>query len=44
TRNQYRFRVFNRAGWPCFVCGTPIAKETLGGRRCYYCPACQSMT
>ena len=41
-RSAYRFRVFNRDEAPCFVCATPIVKETLGGRRCYYCPRCQA--
>lgn len=39
---DYRFRVFNRDGQACYVCGTPIIKEMLGGRRLYYCPICQS--
>ena len=39
---DYRFRVFNREGKPCYECGTPIVKEILGGRRLYYCPNCQS--
>lgn len=41
-RRDYRFWVFNRDQQPCYRCGTPIVKETLGGRRCYYCPGkCQ---
>ncbi len=39
-RRDYRFWVFDRDGQPCHHCGTPILKETLGGRRCYYCPNC----
>jgi endonuclease-8 len=42
SRGQYRFHVFNRDGQPCWVCQTPIEKDTLGGRRIYYCPVCQS--
>ena len=42
TYRQYRFRVFNRADEPCLVCGTPIIKEEMSGRRLYYCPNCQS--
>jgi endonuclease-8 len=38
---DYRFWVFNRQERPCYTCGTPIVKETLGGRRLYYCPSCQ---
>jgi endonuclease-8 len=38
-----RLWVYGRAGKPCFRCGTSIlsAGET-GGRRTYWCPACQS--
>lgn len=41
SRKDYRHWVFNRCGKPCYVCGTAIAKETLAGRRLYYCPHCQ---
>lgn len=41
SRAQYRFYVFNRDNQPCFVCNTPIEKDTLSGRRVYYCPVCQ---
>ncbi len=40
--HRYRFRVFNRADEPCWECGTPIVKTTLGGRRLYYCPLHQA--
>ncbi|MGF1513883.1 MAG: endonuclease VIII [Elainellaceae cyanobacterium] len=40
-RRAYRHYVFGREGKPCYRCGTAIIKETFGGRRCYYCPACQ---
>jgi endonuclease-8 len=40
---DYRFRVFNRNGEPCYVCGTPIVKDDIGGRRFYFCPTCQSI-
>lgn len=40
---DYRFWVFNRDDHPCYQCGTPIVKETLGGRRLYYCPTCQAV-
>jgi endonuclease-8 len=40
-RNQYRFRVFNREGEPCFTCGAPVVKDIIGGRRLYFCPVCQ---
>jgi endonuclease-8 len=41
TFQQYRHWVFGRDNQPCRVCGSPIAKETIGGRRLYYCPTCQ---
>jgi endonuclease-8 len=40
-RRTYRHFVFARQGQPCHLCGTTILKETLGGRRLYYCPTCQ---
>lgn len=40
-RYEYRHWVFYRDGLPCFRCGTAIRKETVAGRRCYYCPSCQ---
>ncbi|MBK8902216.1 MAG: endonuclease VIII [Anaerolineaceae bacterium] len=39
---EYRFWVFDRDGRSCYNCGTPIIKDTIGGRRLYYCPTCQS--
>lgn len=42
SRAQYRFWVFNRDGEPCFECGTPIIKDSAGGRRLYFCPTCQA--
>ena len=41
-RKYYRHWVFNRVRQPCYVCQTPIVKETSGGRRYYYCPFCQN--
>lgn len=40
---EYRWRVFNREGEPCFTCGTPIIKDDIGGRRLYFCPTCQTL-
>lgn len=39
--NQFFFRVYQRAGEPCLVCHTKIAKIQLGGRGTFYCPQCQ---
>jgi endonuclease-8 len=33
--------VYRRAGLPCLVCGTPVAKAELAGRNSYWCPTCQ---
>lgn len=35
------FRVYDREGQPCLVCGTNILKEEVGGRNAFYCPYCQ---
>ena len=40
---EYRFRVFNRDDEPCYVCGTSIIKDDIGGRRFYFCPECQKL-
>ncbi|HKJ77025.1 MAG TPA: endonuclease VIII [Gammaproteobacteria bacterium] len=37
----YRFRVYRRAGQPCYRCGTPIEKHRLNSQPTYLCPACQ---
>lgn len=34
-------QVFRRTGKPCYTCGTPIARTTVGGRATHYCPRCQ---
>lgn len=33
--------VAHRAGKPCRVCGTAVAKEDMAGRTLYWCPVCQ---
>jgi len=38
---QTRHRVYDRAGLPCAVCGTPIKAIRQGQRSTYYCPRCQ---
>lgn len=43
TREDFRFAVFDRAGEACFVCGAAIRRQTLAGRRCYFCPTCQPL-
>ncbi|MEA4861991.1 MAG: bifunctional DNA-formamidopyrimidine glycosylase/DNA-(apurinic or apyrimidinic site) lyase [Victivallaceae bacterium] len=36
-----QLKAYGRAGEPCPVCGTAIAKITQSGRSSYYCPKCQ---
>jgi len=38
---QNYFRVYDRAGKPCVVCGTIIQKMTVGQRGTHICPKCQ---
>lgn len=38
----WRLRVYGREGEPCPGCGTPVARERLGGRSTYFCPRCQT--
>jgi formamidopyrimidine-DNA glycosylase len=38
---QDRFKVYDREGKPCIVCGTPIIREKKFGRSSFYCPHCQ---
>lgn len=33
--------VYNRAGLPCRICGTPIQRLRLAGRSAHFCPQCQ---
>lgn len=38
---QLEASVYNRAGAPCRVCGTPIRRIVHGQRASFYCPSCQ---
>ena len=40
---QNYFCVYARTGKHCYVCGTPIARITVGQRGTHYCPNCQTM-
>jgi formamidopyrimidine-DNA glycosylase len=40
-RFQEHLQVKGRKGQPCFVCGSPIEKVSIGGRGTYFCPSCQ---
>jgi endonuclease VIII len=41
TPDGFHFKVFDRAGLPCYECGELIRREELGGRRLYWCRNCQ---
>jgi formamidopyrimidine-DNA glycosylase len=38
---QNYFKVYQRSGKPCFVCGTLIKRAVVGQRGTYFCPNCQ---
>lgn len=38
-----RFHVFARDGKPCYRCGASIKRDSMGSRRIYWCPGCQSL-
>ena len=38
---QNNFRVYQRTGKPCTVCGTPIQRRVIGQRSAHFCPVCQ---
>ncbi|NWF62770.1 MAG: bifunctional DNA-formamidopyrimidine glycosylase/DNA-(apurinic or apyrimidinic site) lyase [Chloroflexi bacterium] len=40
---QNHFRVYDREGKPCLVCGTEIQKMTVGQRGTHICPKCQPL-
>jgi formamidopyrimidine-DNA glycosylase len=33
--------VYRRNGRPCYVCGSAVRTEELGGRNLFWCPRCQ---
>ena len=41
---QNYFRVYDRAGKPCTVCGTNIERITVGQRSTHFCPKCQMLS
>ena len=40
--NEKTYRVHNRLGEPCHVCGTPLARVDFEEHTIYYCPTCQT--
>ena len=41
---QNHFRVYDRAGKPCPVCGTSIERIIVGQRSTHFCPTCQNLS
>jgi len=39
--NQFQFRVYQRAGEPCLVCGAKVKRFILASRGTFFCPSCQ---
>lgn len=40
---QEHLYVYDRAGEPCYTCGTTIEKIKVGQRGTHYCPTCQTL-
>jgi len=40
--DEKTYRVHNRLGEPCHVCGTPLAQVDFEEHTIYYCPQCQT--
>ena len=40
--NPATYRVHNKLGEPCYVCGTPLARVEFEQHTIYYCPTCQT--
>jgi formamidopyrimidine-DNA glycosylase len=42
ANDKKTYRVHNKLGEPCYVCGTPIARVDFEEHTIYYCPTCQT--
>jgi formamidopyrimidine-DNA glycosylase len=42
ANDKRTYRIHNRLGEPCHVCGEPIARVDYEEHTVYYCPACQT--
>ncbi|HEX6662169.1 MAG TPA: DNA-formamidopyrimidine glycosylase family protein [Gaiellaceae bacterium] len=42
ANDKRTYRIHNKLGEPCFVCGTPIAQVDFEEHTIYYCPECQT--
>jgi formamidopyrimidine-DNA glycosylase len=40
--DKVAYRIHNRLGEPCPVCGTPVARVDFDEHTIYYCPTCQT--
>jgi formamidopyrimidine-DNA glycosylase len=40
--DEKTYRIHNKLGEPCYVCGTPIARVDFEEHTIYYCPECQT--
>jgi formamidopyrimidine-DNA glycosylase len=42
ANDKRTYRIHNKLGEPCYVCGTPIAQVDFEEHTIYYCPECQT--
>ncbi|MCS6881707.1 MAG: bifunctional DNA-formamidopyrimidine glycosylase/DNA-(apurinic or apyrimidinic site) lyase [Oscillochloridaceae bacterium] len=42
-QNQEHFLAYDRRGYPCQRCGTPIERIVVGQRSTFFCPTCQPL-
>jgi formamidopyrimidine-DNA glycosylase len=42
AKDKRTYRVHDKLGEPCYVCGTPIARVDFEEHTIYYCPECQT--
>jgi formamidopyrimidine-DNA glycosylase len=42
ANDKKTYRVHNKLGEPCYMCGTPIAQVDFEEHTIYYCPECQT--
>ena len=42
ANDKRTYRVHNKLGEPCYVCGTPIARVDFEEHTIFYCPECQT--
>ena len=42
ANDKRTYRVHDKLGQPCYVCGTPIARVDFEEHTIYYCPECQT--